>query len=62
MQLSQTGTKKVLKAQNDQNIHIVSPCWLWCCWYRWEKAEEVLFSLEDYVPQQTKRFLIFILD
>lgn len=55
-----TGSRKSLslKQKGDKKIHLVSPEWLWSCWYHWEKAEEVLISSE----KETARFITFIFD
>jgi RNA polymerase II subunit A-like phosphatase len=40
-----TGTQKVLQAQKNSKIAIVTPEWLWTCAERWEHVEEKLFPL-----------------
>ena len=32
-----------------KGIHVVTPDWLWACAERWEKVEEKLFPLGDFL-------------
>ncbi|XP_029697521.1 RNA polymerase II subunit A C-terminal domain phosphatase-like [Takifugu rubripes] len=49
---TKTRTKKAFIARQDKDIHIVTPSWLWSCWYHWEREEEFLFSLNDDIPEE----------
>jgi RNA polymerase II subunit A-like phosphatase len=41
------GTAKVNQAMKSKHVHIVTPDWLWCCYHRWDKVTECLFTLTD---------------
>lgn len=46
---ARAGTAKVNSSRRQKGVHIVTPLWLWQCAERWEKVDERLYPLGNYL-------------